>query len=149
MGMWLLFAILAAVFWGLDYAFAEKVFREVSVIGALALTTMAAGVVLTTVALAIGRLQEDVHTLLGDPKTLLYLIISALAFVLADLLIGTSITARNATLASLVEISYPLFVATFGYFVFGERSLNAGVSIGGLLIMAGVATIYVSSRGIR
>jgi drug/metabolite transporter (DMT)-like permease len=52
-----------------------------------------------------------------------------------------SIASKNATLASLIEISYPVFVAVFAYLLFREIHVNPSVIIGGLLVFAGVAMI--------
>jgi len=53
---------------------------------------------------------------------------------------------RNATLASLIEISYPAFVAIFAWLLFREWQLNAGVLAGAALVFAGTALIIVNSR---
>jgi drug/metabolite transporter (DMT)-like permease len=53
---------------------------------------------------------------------------------------------RNATLASLIEISYPAFVAVFAWLLFREWQLNAGVLLGALLVFAGCTLIIVNSR---
>ncbi len=44
------------------------------------------------------------------------------------LLIYMAIGEKNATLASLIEISYPLFVAFFAWVFFRETQFNAGTS---------------------
>ena len=60
------------------------------------------------------------------------------------LAIGNNVVAvrgRNATLASLIEISYPVFVALFAWLLFREIHVNASVVVGGLLVFAGVCLI--------
>ncbi|MGA2053413.1 MAG: EamA family transporter, partial [Opitutales bacterium] len=49
---------------------------------------------------------------------------------------------KNATLASLIEISYPFFVALFAWLLFRDVQLSWATALGGLLILAGIAIIY-------
>ena len=65
---------------------------------------------------------------------------------LAELFIALSIVSKNATIAGMIEISYPLFIALFAYLIFRESELNWGIAAGGALIMAGVLTVYWFSR---
>ncbi len=65
---------------------------------------------------------------------------------LAELCIGASITKQNAEVSSLIEISYPLFIALFGLLFFQENNANGGTIVGGILIFAGVVAIYLFNR---
>ena len=56
-----------------------------------------------------------------------------------------SIGGKNATLASLIEISYPAFVALFAFLLYREVHFNASVLLGAALVFAGVALIIVRS----
>lgn len=64
----------------------------------------------------------------------------------ADVFIGLSIHAKNATLAGLIEISYPIFIVIFAYFLFKEHQLNTATVFGGLLVFVGVFIIYFFNR---
>jgi drug/metabolite transporter (DMT)-like permease len=55
-------------------------------------------------------------------------------------------SAKNPTLASLIEISYPLFVVVFAWLFFREMQLNPMTICGGLLVIAGVAVIILGER---
>ena len=55
-------------------------------------------------------------------------------------------SAKNPTLASLIEISYPLFVVLFAWIFFREMQLNTITICGGLLVIAGVAVIILGER---
>jgi drug/metabolite transporter (DMT)-like permease len=61
-------------------------------------------------------------------------------------LVYLAINSRNATLASLIEISYPLFVAIFSYVLFRQMHINTSVVIGGILVMAGTALIIYNNQ---
>jgi drug/metabolite transporter (DMT)-like permease len=60
---------------------------------------------------------------------------------LGAVLLYLSINSKNATLASLIEITYPLFVVIFAYVFFRQLHLTPSVVIGGLMIMAGAGLI--------
>jgi drug/metabolite transporter (DMT)-like permease len=61
-------------------------------------------------------------------------------------LIFFAIGAKNATVASLIEISYPLFVAFFAWLLFRESQLNWSVLIGGAMILGGVFVVWSGNR---
>jgi drug/metabolite transporter (DMT)-like permease len=61
-------------------------------------------------------------------------------------LLFLSIDSKNATLTSLIEISYPIFVVVFAYLLFKQVHLNLSMMIGGLLILAGAAIIIVNNQ---
>ena len=44
-------------------------------------------------------------------------------------------------MASLIEITYPLFVVIFAYLLFRQLHLTSSVIIGGLMIMTGAGLI--------
>ena len=60
----------------------------------------------------------------------------------ANLTIMLSIQQKNATLAGMVEISYPLFTAFFAWLILREVQVNMGTWLGAGLIFAGVACIF-------
>jgi drug/metabolite transporter (DMT)-like permease len=64
----------------------------------------------------------------------------------AGLLSFMAIGEKNATLASLIEISYPLFVAFFAWLFFREVQWNLPTIVGGLLTLGGVAVVYFGNR---
>lgn len=57
------------------------------------------------------------------------------------LLLIASIAGKNATLAALIEISYPVFVVLFAWILFGEYHLTPRVMLGAGLIITGVLLI--------
>ena len=68
------------------------------------------------------------------------MIAGILALLIAEVFIGFSIVAKNATLAGLVEISYPIFIALFSYLLF-KQQITLATAIG--------ATIICHSRLLR
>jgi len=150
--MWIILSLAAAMIWGLDYLFAEKVLQKISIPTFLALELSAAALTFLIYALFQGTsaLFQDTRndfSLLGrDRNTLLFLGISTTAFVLGNLLIVSSIKSSNATWAGLIEITYPLFIILFGWLLFREHHLTPGVIAGGGLIFAGVIVISLAQK---
>ena len=144
--MWFAFAILASFFWGITYVFEEQVYKHISVISSLAVSFLTAGIVFGLVALITGVWKKDLVTLTSSKESLMLLALVTITTIIAELGIGFSINDKNATLAGLIEISYPLFIGLFSFIFFRENNLNPGTIFGGLLIFLGVASIYFFNR---
>jgi drug/metabolite transporter (DMT)-like permease len=141
---WYVPAIAAAVVWGLHYPLIEHALKRVSLTTVVLLTALP----MALVALAFpARLADDwrVFTALpGAERGLIGAI--ALTSLAGTVLLYLAVRGRNATLASLIEISYPAFVAVFAWALFREWQLNAGVLAGAALVFAGTAIIIFASR---
>ena len=146
--MWLLYALLAALLWGVSYAAAGRVlgrglssvsfytcylvFGAIAVGGFFALSGRAA------------RFADDFRALGPDWIWLLVAVMTAPA---AGLLIFTAIGEKNAPVASLIEISYPLAAAFFTWLFFRESHLNLQTMIGAALIYTGIIVVALGNRG--
>jgi drug/metabolite transporter (DMT)-like permease len=141
---WYVPAIAAAVVWGLHYPLIEHALRRVSLPTVVLLTALP----MALVALAFpARLAADWRTLMALPVgERLLIVLIALTSLAGTVLLYLAVRGRNATLASLIEISYPAFVAVFAWLLFREWQLNAGVLFGALLVFAGCTLIIVNSR---
>ena len=144
--MWIFYALGASVLWGLNYVLAEQLYKNISVITSISITTFFTFIVTLFIALNRGVLFRDVTTILDSKRLIIILVAEILVFILADLLIAFSIIEKNVTIAGLIEISYPLFIALFAYLIFRESELNMSISIGGLFIFVGVGIIYFFNR---
>lgn len=144
--MWIILALAASITWGLTYVLNEQVYKKISVITSLGITTLVTSIVMLIVAFAGGFLIRDLGTISKSNRLLALVIGESVALILAELFIGFSITNKNATLAGLIEISYPIFIALFTYLIFRERQVNWGTFIGGLLIFIGVGVVHYFNR---
>jgi uncharacterized membrane protein len=144
--MWVIFSLAASVLWGLSYVLFEQIYKKVAVTTALAITCLVMFIVMVLASYFQGRLTVDL-TAITSSKKLLWLVAAGVGTaLLADLFIGLSIHAKNATLAGLIEISYPIFIALFAYLLFKENQINTATIIGGLLVFAGVFVIYFFNK---
>lgn len=133
-----IFAIGAALTWGLVYTIDEKILSDVSPMALLFV-----GSLLTSFILLPFMFFENgsIKTLLTSGKTNLWLIvISVILATVADFLIFSGIKASSASLASVIEIAYPFFVVLFS-FIFFRSIPNAYFFLGGALIFIGSVII--------
>jgi drug/metabolite transporter (DMT)-like permease len=138
---WYLSAIGAALLWGIHYPLIDHALKRLSLFSVLLLTALP---VVALTPFFLPRLRADCRLLLdmGWPERMPVLGIT-LTSLLASVLLFLSIDSKNATLASLIEISYPVFVALFAFLLFREVHLNGSVLLGGAMVMAGVAIIVL------
>ena len=142
--MWFIYAIAAAVFWGINYALAEKIGERISLITLLTLE-MALGTLLVGLYAYFTTLKTDLGALYADPSLMRLTLIEVTVVILANVAIVLSIQSKNATTVGLIELSYPLFTILFTWVLFHEHHLNPATIIGSVLI--GLGVICVSLAG--
>lgn len=145
--MWLFYALTAAILWGVSYAASGRVLeRGISPL-ALYFCYGVFGVALGGIALMVtGKLltiPADIRGLQGD---WVWFVISIVGAAVGALLIYMAIGEKNATVASLIEVSYPIFVALFTWIFFREVQFNLQTVVGGALILSGVAVVFLGNR---
>lgn len=139
-----LYAICAAVAWGLVYALREKTAPFVTPLGAMFLY----GITLTAVSgplLLSGKGSFGNIAVGGWASVGLSLLASAVS-VVGVWLILISIDRLGAGLSSVIEISYPLFVVLFYWLLLGQ-SVNWAVAAGGALIFTGSCIVMYYGKG--
>lgn len=141
---WYIPAIAAAVVWGLHYPLIEFALRRVSLTTVVLLTALPMAVVALMFP---SRLLVDARLFLTLPLSERFMIGAiALTSLTGTVLLYLAVRGRNATLASLIEISYPAFVAAFAWLLFRQWQLNTGVLVGAGLVFAGTVLIIINSR---
>jgi len=139
---WMIFAVAAAIFWGASYAASGPILRA----GMSPLIFYFCWSVITFITAAAALV-------LGGKEKILFLqlravgahtgwfLFSLLAASLGALLTYLAIGEKNPTLASIIEISYPLFVVIFTWLFFQEFQLNAMTCLGAFFVLFGVMLI--------
>jgi drug/metabolite transporter (DMT)-like permease len=140
-GMWVLLALSASLFWGLSYVFNEEIYKHMSVFTALSIMSFVIFIATAFMAYVTDNLKPDLVALATSKRLVWYLVGGIMALLIAELFIGFSITAKNATLAGLIEISYPIFIALFSFILF-RSVVNLPTMLGGMIIFVGVFVIY-------
>ena len=145
--MWFVYAMSAAVIWGVSYAASGRAIeRGVSPVTFFFLYSVA-GTALGLVSLAATRRLAAVPSeIRGLGADWVWLAIAVVTSAIGSLLIYLAIGKKNATVASLIEISYPFFVALFAWLFFRQAQAGVPTIIGGVLVLAGVAIIFVTTK---
>jgi len=146
MFMWFFLALAASVLWGLVYALHEQVYKHISVLSSIVIDGFVIFVLVGILAWKGGFLERDLAIVLSSEKVAWLLGAQILAALAATVLVAFSINYKNATVAGLVEMTYPLFIVLFTYLLFRESHLNMGTVIGGVLIFTGVVCVYFFNR---
>lgn len=75
----------------------------------------------------------------------LFIIVTVL-FLVANALILVAIKSKNATVASLIEISYPIFVVLFSYIFWKNIHLNFWTIIWWVMILWWIVLVYLFNK---
>jgi drug/metabolite transporter (DMT)-like permease len=144
--MWLLYALLSAIIWGANYLFYEKILSRISVSTLYFIDLTVGAIVFFLFASLSGTFIKDL-TAIQSSKSLIWLILATvITSILANLFIALAIQSKNATLSTLVEISYPIFIILLAWILFRENNLTPSVLLGGGLIFSGTAIIYAFNK---
>lgn len=145
--MWLVYAMLAALLWGVSYAAAGRVLGKGLSSVSFYICYLTLGVLMVgTFFLASGRAMKLGQELRAIGPDWVWLLLAVATAPLAGLLIFTAIGEKNAPVAALIEISYPLSAAFFAWLFFRESHLNAQTAIGAVLIYAGIIVVALGNR---
>lgn len=144
--LWFIYSLTAAVLWGIHYATAGQLSKTMPAslisLGYLIFVAVAALLFMFLFfrdLMDINQLQSYLTL-----TTLWQLGLMVLTGCLSNFLVFTAIADSTATKASIIEITYPFFVALFGVLMYREQELNIQVMIGGLLILLGSVIIIKS-----
>lgn len=145
--MWFVYALSAAVIWGISYAASGRAIeRGVSPLVFFLLYALTGSLIGFGALAATGKagsIPSEVRQIGGDWP---WLVIAVVTSGIGALLIYMAIGEKNATVASLIEISYPVFVAFFAWLFFRETQFNLSTAIGGGMIISGVVVVYLGNK---
>lgn len=139
-----LLALVASILWGLTYCLDQKVLASLSAYQLYFLHSLFGVLLSGLIWLAQGRPLGDLFVIDSNQLSPKVLLLTLLVGASAGLAIFGSIQILGASRASILEISYPLFVVLFSFFLFKEV-ITMPILIGGLLIFIGSAVVISSS----
>jgi drug/metabolite transporter (DMT)-like permease len=138
-----LYAIGAAVTWGLVYTIDQRILRGTSPFALILIDSLITALILLPVLLYD---KCSLVSLSGaTSKTWFLIVVSLILAALANFLIFSSIKIIGASYASIFEIAYPFFVVLFSYFAFSAVP-SLYFLLGAVLIFSGSAIIVFFSR---
>jgi chloramphenicol-sensitive protein RarD len=137
----LIYAIAAAVTWGVVYTIDQRILNNVTPGGLLLVdSVLALFFVLPILALQ----KKTIGTIIGLPPSLWIIIVASQGLsMLASFFIFSSIQRLGASTASIFEIMYPFFVAIFAYVLLGARP-TVFFYLGTMIVFLGSAMIIGS-----
>ncbi len=141
---WYVTALGAALVWGVHYPLVDFALKRVSVFSVLMLSVLPILLLMPVFMRDIARDLDTVRVLPAIEQGMIAAI--GLTSLLGAVLLYLSIAGKNATLASLIEITYPIFVVFFAYVMFRHVHVNASVIVGGLLVIAGSGLIIYNNQ---
>lgn len=131
-------AILASLTWGMTYALDQKILTSISPLYLAIINAIVTLVIAVPLAIFVKNdlsIKEVIH---GEQFWLI--IVSSILVSLAGIFILYGIKNLGASAASIIEISYPVFVILFTALLWQER-LKPSFFVGALLILCGVVIV--------
>jgi len=103
--------------------------------------------VLLVLPLFLKTVSNDIETVKMLPVSEQW-VIAALGVIglFGEVMVYLAITGKNATLASLIEMTYPVFVVLFAYIFYRQMHVTASVFVGGVMILIGSGLIIYNNR---
>ena len=141
---WYIAALAAAITWGIYYPLVDMALKRISLYSLILLSMIP---VLLVMPLFMKTISKDIETVRSLPTAEMWLILSlGLIGLFGEVMVYLAITGKNATLASLIEMTYPVFVVVFAYILFRQMHVTLSVFIGGLMILVGAGIIIYNNR---
>lgn len=141
---WYVAALGAAIVWGMHYPLIDFAMKRLSVYSVLLISVLP---VLLLMPVFLRELGSDLETFKLLPTNEQWMVAAiGLTSTLGAVLLYLSVNSKNATLASLIEITYPVFVVFFAYLFFRQVHVNTWVILGGLMILVGAGLIIYNNR---
>lgn len=140
--MWIFFALGGAILWALAYVVNEQIYRKISVITTLGITTLLFSVCMLVISYFQGALAKDYDSIISSESLFRLVMVETIVLIFAEICTGFAIADKNAVLTALIGISYPVFIVLFAWLLFKENPLTTSTIAGGSLIFLGIFIIY-------
>ena len=141
---WYLAALGAAVTWGVYYPLVDMALKRISLFSVILLSMIPVFLALPFFLKTVG---DDIETVKALPASEQWVIISlGLIGLFGEVMVYLAITGKNATLASLIEMTYPIFVVLFAYVFYRQMHVTASVFVGGLMVLVGAGIIIYNNQ---
>jgi drug/metabolite transporter (DMT)-like permease len=140
---WYLAALVAAITWGIYYPLVDMALKRISLYSVILLSMIP---VMLAIPLFLNTIRNDIETVRTLPTSEQWVFaVLGLIGLFGEVMVYTAITGKNATLASLIEMTYPLFVVIFTYVFYKQMYITPSVLVGGLMILVGAGLIIYNN----
>lgn len=141
---WALMALAASVIWGFSYAISGRLLQAgMSPSFVIMFSSIINMPVYLYMLFKVDGIQHNINIVLENKNFIFLMVVQGLAIIAGIFLIYSAIQQKNATYASVIEISYPLFVFFFSWLLFRDVHMSWEVALGGVLIFSGVALVLL------
>jgi drug/metabolite transporter (DMT)-like permease len=141
---WYVAALGAAITWGIYYPLVDMALKRISLFSVILLSMIP---VFLAIPVFMKTISKDIETVKALPGSEQWVIAGlGLIGLFGEVMVYLAITGRNATLASLIEMTYPLFVVIFAWIFYRQMHVNTSVLIGGLMILIGAGLIIYNNQ---
>jgi len=141
---WYVAALGAAITWGIYYPLVDMALKRISLYSVILLSMIPVFLVLPVFLKTVSADIETVKSLPVSEQWVFALL--GLIGLFGEVMVYLAISGKNATLASLIEMTYPLFVVFFAYVFYRQMHVTASVFIGGLMILIGAGLIIYNNQ---
>lgn len=138
-----MYALCSAIIWGIHYNIVEKIVK--SGVSGLTLIALHSIIWILLTPFMLSYLKVDWNFILSNKLNLLLIAITSVTGLIATITLYKSINISSASLASAVEITFPLFVVLFGILFFNKENVTNLTQFGGLLIIIGSGIILYNN----
>ncbi|MDH5484554.1 MAG: DMT family transporter [Gammaproteobacteria bacterium] len=142
---WWVFSIIAAVLWGLHFNLVVKVSSVLpkDIYTPLTIFVITSISMLLLLPVIHQKILTNLVTLWhsGNDIRLSVIVLIFTAIIAANLLYIAMQLSPNATVAALLDITYPVFIAIIAWLLYRENHLDWTVLLGGALIFSGAILI--------
>jgi len=136
-----MYSIVAAIVWGLHFNMVAKIMKTLplDLNTPITLFMITAAPIFLLLPFNYQRVFENLATLWHAENGIRYsvLVLIFTTVIAANLLYVAMQLSPNPTIASLIDITYPLFIAIVAWLLFRENHLDWSVLVGGGLILSG------------
>jgi len=140
---WYVAALAAAITWGIYYPLVDMALKKISLFSVILLSMIP---ILLVLPFFVRTVSQDVATVRAIPATEQWIIVSiGLIGLFGEVMVYLAIAGKNATLASLIEMTYPLFIVLFAFLFYRQLDVTPSVLVGGLLILSGAGLIIYNN----
>ena len=142
---WWMFSIVAAIIWGLHFNLIVKVSNVLprDIYTPITLFVVTAISIFLLLPFMHQKIFENIMTLWhsGTEIRISVIVLIFTTIIAANLLYIAMQLSPNPTIAALLDITYPLFIAIMAWFLYRENHLDWSVIVGGALIFSGAMLI--------